>query len=230
MEGLLHQPLAEVGKWLRRVVQGYFNYYAVPGNFASFRSFRREVGKLWWRVIRRRSQRSRITWDLMNQFLAQWLAQPKILYPIPLRASTPSIRGKSRMQVICSCGAVRGGAGQPASLPRHAGLAAHPSKRWAMMRACPTGHARLNLNCWLVLFNREKTADPAEVQHVQLSTTRLRFLFLEAKILCHGRRVGVSYSDHYEEKGIFQRLTDRLRAITKDDNRFAHVVPLALRC
>ncbi len=112
-----------------------------------------------------------------------------------------------------------------------AGLAAHPSKRWAMNCV----HFQLamlayNLNCWLVLFNREKTADAAEMKHVQLSTTRLRFLFLAAKIWCHSGRVGVSYSDHYEEKGIFQRLMDRLRAITKDDNRFAPVVPLALRC
>jgi hypothetical protein len=39
-----------------------------------------------------------------------------------------------------------------------------------------------NLNCWLSLFNREKTADAAELKHTQLSTTQLRFLFLEAKI------------------------------------------------
>jgi hypothetical protein len=50
---LMHQPLAEVGKWLRSVVRGYFNYYAVPGNLGSLHSFRREVGKLWWRIIRR---------------------------------------------------------------------------------------------------------------------------------------------------------------------------------
>jgi RNA-directed DNA polymerase len=80
---LMHQPLAEVGKWLRSVVRGYFNYYAVPGNLVSLHSFRREVGKLWWRVIRRRSQRSRITWELMTQFVAQWLPLPKILHPYP---------------------------------------------------------------------------------------------------------------------------------------------------
>jgi hypothetical protein len=28
----MHQALAEVGKWLRSVIQGYFNYHAVPGN------------------------------------------------------------------------------------------------------------------------------------------------------------------------------------------------------
>jgi len=27
-----HEPVAEVGKWLRSVVQGYFNYHAVLGN------------------------------------------------------------------------------------------------------------------------------------------------------------------------------------------------------
>src|SRR5467141_2900957 len=45
----MHQSLAEVGKWLRRVVQGYFNYHAVPGNLASLRSFRFEVRKRWLR-------------------------------------------------------------------------------------------------------------------------------------------------------------------------------------
>jgi hypothetical protein len=87
-----------------------------------------------------------------------------------------------------------------------------------------------NLNCWLLLFNREKTADAAEMKHTRLSTARLRFLFLAAKIWCHAGRVGVSYSDHYEEKGIFQRLMDRLRSITDGVNGFAPVVPTALRC
>ena len=112
-----------------------------------------------------------------------------------------------------------------------AGLAAHPSSRWAMNCV----HFQLamlayNLNCWLLLFNREKTADAAAMKHVQLSTTRLRFLFLAAKIWCHAGRIGVSYSDHYEEKGIFQRLMDRLRLITEGANGFAPVVPTALRC
>ena len=68
------------------------------------------------------------------------------------------------------------------------------------------------------------------MKHTQLSTTRLRFLFLAAKIWSHGGRVGVSYSDHYEEKGIFQRLMDRLRTITDGANGFAPVISRALRC
>jgi Reverse transcriptase (RNA-dependent DNA polymerase) len=80
----MHQPLAEVGRWLRSVVQGYFNYHAVPGNFASLWSFRFEVRKRWLHVIRRRSQKSGMTWELLEGFATQWLPVPKILHPYPL--------------------------------------------------------------------------------------------------------------------------------------------------
>ena len=79
----MHQPLADVGKWLRSVVQGYFNYHAVPGNSASLQRFRREVSKRWLRVLQRRSQKSRISWKHMTGFAEQWLPRPKILHPYP---------------------------------------------------------------------------------------------------------------------------------------------------
>ena len=79
----MHQPLAEIGKWLRSVVRGYFNYHAVPGNFASLQSFRLEVSKRWLRVIQRRSQKSRMSWKQMAGFVKQWLPVPKILHPYP---------------------------------------------------------------------------------------------------------------------------------------------------
>ena len=113
-----------------------------------------------------------------------------------------------------------------------AGLAAHPSARWAMN--CT--HFQLavlayNLNCWLMLFNREPEAKVESLQHTRLPTSRLRFLFLAAaKIWPHAGRVGVSYSDHHEEKGLFQRLMDRLRSIDAGDKRFLPVIAVALRC
>src|ERR1700728_2911766 len=48
-----HEPGAEVGKWLRSVVQGYFNYHAVPGNMDSLNSFRAQVIWRWYRALRR---------------------------------------------------------------------------------------------------------------------------------------------------------------------------------
>jgi hypothetical protein len=110
-----------------------------------------------------------------------------------------------------------------------AGLAAHPSARWMMN----CNHFQLvmlayNLNCWLMLFNREEDAKVETLQHITLATARLRFLFLAAKIWHHAGRVGVSYSDHYEEKGIFGRLLDRLRAIAPDGQRFGPVLATPL--
>lgn len=112
-----------------------------------------------------------------------------------------------------------------------AGLAAHPSARWAMNCI----HFQLamlayNLNCWLMLFNREEEAKVAALGHTTLATTRLKFLFLAAKIWRHAGRVGVSYSDHYPEQGLIERLMNRLRAIAATKNGFTPVIAVALRC
>jgi hypothetical protein len=111
-----------------------------------------------------------------------------------------------------------------------AGLAAHPSGRFDVNG----NHFQLamlayNLNCWLLLFNREPQADASALRHTTLATSRLRFLFVAAKIWRHAGRTGVSYSDHYEEKGVFQRLMDRLRRITPCANGYAPVMLPALR-
>jgi hypothetical protein len=84
-------------------------------------------------------------------------------------------------------------------------------------------------NCWLMLFNRGEEARVATLNHTTLATARLRFLFLAAKIWRHAGRVGVSYSDHYAEQGVFRRLMDRLRAITNEGQRLRPVLATALR-
>jgi DDE family transposase len=111
-----------------------------------------------------------------------------------------------------------------------AGLAAYPSGRWLMN----CNHFQLvmlayNLNCWLMLFNREEEAKVATLQHTTLATARLRFLFLAAKIWRHAGRVGVSYSDHYAEQGIFRRLMDRLQSIVREGQRFRPVLVAVLK-
>ena len=111
-----------------------------------------------------------------------------------------------------------------------AGLAAHPSGRFDVNG----NHFQLamlayNLNCWLMLFNREPQADATELRHTTLATSRLRFLFVAAKIWRHAGRTGVSYSDHYEEKGVFERLMNRLRRIVPCGQGYAPVMQPALR-
>jgi hypothetical protein len=111
-----------------------------------------------------------------------------------------------------------------------AGLAAYPSGRFDVNG----NHFQLamlayNLNCWLMLFNREPQADATALRHTTLATSRLRFLFVAAKIWRHAGRTGVSYSDQYEEKGVFERLMDRLRRMAPGAKGYAPVLLPALR-
>ena len=111
-----------------------------------------------------------------------------------------------------------------------AGLAAHPSGRFDVNgNHFQFAMLAYNLNCWLMLFNREPQADATALRHTTLATSRLRFLFVAAKIWRHAGRTGVSYSDHYEEKGVFERLMGRLRRIAPRATGYAPVMQPALR-
>jgi hypothetical protein len=112
-----------------------------------------------------------------------------------------------------------------------AGLTAHPSKRWAMnANWFQIAMLAYNLNCWLWLFQREESAKPGDTSHTTLATARLRFLFLAAKIWRHAGRVGVSYSDSYQERGLLDRLMQRLRSIAAGALEFQPVIATAFRC
>jgi group II intron reverse transcriptase/maturase len=78
-----HEPIPKQGKWLRGVVQGYFNYHGVPGNMAALEAFRTETVRGWLRALRRRSQRRRLKWARFRQHVDRWLPHPKILHPYP---------------------------------------------------------------------------------------------------------------------------------------------------
>ena len=79
----MHETLDAQGRWLRAVVNGYFNYHAVPTNSDALRAFRHHVLTLWHRTLRRRSQVDRTTWDRMRWLENRWLPQPRILHPWP---------------------------------------------------------------------------------------------------------------------------------------------------
>ena len=79
----MHDPVPQTGEWLKSVVQGYFNYYAVPGNLTSLGVFRDRVLALWWRTLRRRSQKRRISWTRILGLAQRWLPQPRTLHPFP---------------------------------------------------------------------------------------------------------------------------------------------------
>jgi group II intron reverse transcriptase/maturase len=79
-----HDDLAQVGAWLQRVVRGWYQYYAVPGNYTRLRQFRDAIQDRWLRTLRRRSQRGRrLTWEKFSKLCTRWLPTPKILHPYP---------------------------------------------------------------------------------------------------------------------------------------------------
>ena len=83
------RPIPEQGQWLASVVRGHCAYYAVPGNYDAVDAFRAEVTKLWYRALRRRSQRTTITWERMSRIQARGSRQPRSCIPGPMCALTP---------------------------------------------------------------------------------------------------------------------------------------------
>lgn len=81
----MHRPLGENGRWLRRVVQGWLNYHAVPSNSYRIKRFIDEVTRHWLRAVRRRSEKgkNRWTWERMRRLAKQHLPRPRIIHPYP---------------------------------------------------------------------------------------------------------------------------------------------------
>ena len=83
--GRMPDPVPEVGKWLRSVVEGHNRYYGVPMNYPALSVFRFEVVRHWHRALSRRSQNGRVLWDRMRRIANYWLPTPQIHHPYPLR-------------------------------------------------------------------------------------------------------------------------------------------------
>ena len=94
----MHEPVALTGRWLRSVVQGYFNYHAVPGNTESLCIFRYRVTRLWRQVLRRRGQRHHLNWARMVRLVDRWLRNRGCCILTPEFALTLFIQDKSPMR------------------------------------------------------------------------------------------------------------------------------------
>jgi RNA-directed DNA polymerase len=80
---MMHRPIAEQGLYLRQVLNGFFNYFAVPTNSQAIHSFYYNVTWYWCRALRRRSQTSRLTWARMRKLIERWLPPARIRHPLP---------------------------------------------------------------------------------------------------------------------------------------------------
>ena len=97
----MHVSPQNTVRWLGQVVRGYFQYHAIPGNWARMKAFRNDVLRIWYQALRRRSQRSRLNWERFRERLGDLLPPVRILQPYPdvrFDAKHPSIRGRNRVR------------------------------------------------------------------------------------------------------------------------------------
>jgi RNA-directed DNA polymerase len=79
----MHEPIGTVGAWLQMVISGYYRYHAVSGNLPAMSSFRTEIARHWFKVLRRRGQKRRMNWVRFNPIVKQWIPLPTVLHPYP---------------------------------------------------------------------------------------------------------------------------------------------------
>ena len=104
----MHAPVAEQHRWLCQVLRGHYAYYGLPSNFQALNVFYQQVRLLWFRSLRRRSQR-RMTWDDYDVLFKRFsLPLPRITQPLREATSQLGVTfGKSRMRESRTYGSVR---------------------------------------------------------------------------------------------------------------------------
>lgn len=93
----MHTPIGEQGTYLRAVLTGHFRYYGVPMNGPALSSFHEAVGRLWWRTLRRRSQKP-LPWRRLRRHIQHWFPPVRICHPYPLQRLCVVTQGGSRMR------------------------------------------------------------------------------------------------------------------------------------
>lgn len=95
-----NRPVPETGLWLRQVLQGYYQYFAVPNNLNSMNQFHFQLSRIWFKALRRRSQKAakRMNWDAFNRLAREWLPTPRVVHPWPSVRFAATIHGKSRVR------------------------------------------------------------------------------------------------------------------------------------
>ena len=78
-----HESVARQASWIKRVLQGYFNYHAIPGNRHVLDVFRTQVIRSWLRALRRRSQKHRMNWQRFARLIDLWIPKARTLHPYP---------------------------------------------------------------------------------------------------------------------------------------------------
>ena len=77
--GNRHKPVKVQHEALCRRIQGHYNFFGISGNFRCLLLVHQEVRRAWYKWLRRRSQRTRLTWERFLELLKRFpLPRPSI--------------------------------------------------------------------------------------------------------------------------------------------------------
>jgi len=78
-----HLPVQDQHAALTRRLVGHFHYFGVNGNYPSLARVVRATQRIWLKWLRRRSQRTRLTWERYKRLLARFpLPRPRVVVRI----------------------------------------------------------------------------------------------------------------------------------------------------
>jgi RNA-directed DNA polymerase len=67
----------------------------VPGNTDAVAAFRTQATRHWYKALRRRSQRTRLTWERINRLAKRWLPPARVKHPFPEERFDARTQGRS---------------------------------------------------------------------------------------------------------------------------------------
>ncbi len=94
----MHGDVLETGSWLGQVLRGWLNYYAVPTSYKPLKRFVERLKREWMKILRRRSQRYRISWERLDAICARTWPKVRIIHPWPEERFAVRTEGRSRMR------------------------------------------------------------------------------------------------------------------------------------
>jgi len=92
---IMHDPIAKTGAWVKRMLQGHLNYFAVSGNHPSLWWFFNKVRRLWLTLLRRRSQKARLSGEKFIRLADRFFPPIKTLRELPCHRFDAKTRGRS---------------------------------------------------------------------------------------------------------------------------------------
>ena len=120
----MHDPIAKTGAWVKQMLQGHLNYFAVSGNDPSLWWFFNEVRWRWLKSLKRRSQKALLSLGRVHPARRPLLSANQGAAPAalsPLRRQNPR---EEPGALAAHAGICAGGEEQSSSLPRPFPMAA----------------------------------------------------------------------------------------------------------